>query len=135
MDWLYVADHCEALRMVLDRGRPGETYNIGGRNERSNREVVEAICEILDELRSGSAHCPHRQLIQFVKDRPGHDRRYAIDAAKLQREIGWRARETFQTGLRKTVQWYLDHPEWIEDVVSGGYQQWIEENYKQRSRA
>jgi dTDP-glucose 4,6-dehydratase len=134
-DWLYVADHCEALRMVLDRGRPGETYNIGGRNEHSNREVVEAICEILDELRSGSAHCPHRQLIQFVKDRPGHDRRYAINATKLEREIGWRARETFETGLRKTVQWYLDHPEWIEDVVSGGYQQWIEENYKQRSRA
>ena len=134
-DWLFVADHCEALRMVLERGRPGETYNIGGRNERSNREVVEAICEILDELRPDSVHRPHRQLMQFVKDRPGHDRRYAIDATKLEQEIGWRGRETFATGLRKTVQWYLDHEEWIEDVVSGGYRQWMQENYGQRSRA
>ena len=134
-DWLYVTDHCEALRMVLERGRPGETYNIGGRNERSNREVVEAICEILDELRPNSSHRPHRQLMQFVKDRPGHDRRYAINAAKLEQEIGWRARETFATGLRKTVQWYLDHAGWVEDVVTGGYQQWIQQNYGERSRA
>lgn len=131
-DWLYVGDHCAALRLVLERGRPGETYNIGGRNERSNREVVEAICEILDELRPDSPHCPHKQLIRFVKDRPGHDRRYAIDATKLERELGWRPRETFSTGLRKTVQWYLDHPEWIQDVVSGAYRQWMEQNYQDR---
>ena len=132
-DWLYVGDHCAALRLVLEKGRPGETYNIGGRNERSNREVVEGICEILDELRPDSPHCPHRQLIRFVKDRPGHDRRYAIDASKLEQELGWRARESFSTGLRKTVQWYLDHPQWIEDVMSGAYRQWMEQNYQSRS--
>ncbi len=134
-DWLYVGDHCAALRMVLERGRPGETYNIGGRNERSNREVVETVCEILDELRPGSPHCPHKGLIRFVKDRPGHDRRYAIDATKLERELGWRASETFSTGLRKTVQWYLDNPAWTEDVLSGGYQEWIERNYGRRGIA
>jgi dTDP-glucose 4,6-dehydratase len=134
-DWLYVGDHCAALRLVLERGRPGETYNVGGRNERSNAEVVEAICEILDELRPESRHCPHKQLIRFVKDRPGHDRRYAIDATKLERELGWRPRETFSTGLRKTVQWYLDNSEWIEDVLSGGYQKWIEQNYQSRDHA
>lgn len=133
-DWLYVGDHCVALRLVLEKGRPGETYNIGGRNERSNREVVEAICEILDELRPDSPHRPHKQLIRYVKDRPGHDRRYAIDATKLERELGWRARETFSTGLRKTAQWYLDHAEWTADVLSGAYQSWIEQNYKQRSQ-
>lgn len=132
-DWLYVGDHCAALRRVLERGRPGETYNIGGRNERSNTEVVEAICEILDELEPASPHCPHRKLIRFVKDRPGHDRRYAIDASKLEGELGWRASETFATGLRKTVQWYLENRAWTADVLSGAYQQWIEENYKQRS--
>ncbi len=131
-DWLYVGDHCAALRLVLERGRPGETYNIGGRNERSNAEVVEKICEILDELRPDSKHCPHKQLIRFVKDRPGHDRRYAIDAGKLERELGWRPRETFSTGLRKTVEWYLANPAWTEDVLSGAYQDWIEQNYQQR---
>ncbi len=131
-DWLYVGDHCAALRLVLERGRPGETYNIGGRNERSNAEVVEKICEILDELRPDSQHCPHKQLIRFVKDRPGHDRRYAIDAAKLERELGWRPRETFSTGLRKTVEWYLANPAWTEEVLSGAYQDWIEQNYQQR---
>ena len=131
-DWLYVGDHCAALRLVLERGRPGETYNIGGRNERSNSEVVETICRILDELRPDSPHCPHRQLIRFVKDRPGHDRRYAIDATKLERELGWRASETFSTGLRKTVEWYLDNSAWVEDVLSGAYQEWIEQNYEQR---
>lgn len=128
-DWLYVGDHCAALRLVLQQGRPGETYNIGGRNEHSNREVVEMICEILDELRPHSPHCPHKQLVRYVKDRPGHDRRYAIDATKLERELGWRPHETFSTGLRKTVEWYLDHPEWIADVVSGAYRQWMEQNY------
>src|SRR5487761_1582194 len=124
-DWLYVGDHCAALRLVLEQGRVGQTYNIGGRNERSNRQVVEAICEILDELPPGSSHGPHKQMIRFVKDRPGHDRRYAIDASKLENELGWRASETFTTGLRKTVQWYLDHKSWTEDVVSGAYQQWM----------
>lgn len=132
-DWLYVGDHCAALRLVLQHGKPGETYNIGGRNERSNRQVVEEICGILDELRPDSPHCPHKQLIRYVKDRPGHDRRYAIDATKLERELGWQPRETFSTGLRKTVQWYLDHPQWIEDVVSGAYRQWIERNYQDRA--
>ena len=131
-DWLYVGDHCRALRMVLKRGRPGETYNVGGRNERNNAEVVETICRILDELRPDSPYCPHRQLIRFVPDRPGHDRRYAIDATKLEQELGWRAAETFPTGLRKTVQWYLDHPEWVEDVQSGAYREWIERNYQAR---
>lgn len=132
-DWLYVGDHCAALRLVLEKGRPGETYNVGGRNERSNREVVETICEMLDELRPRSPHCPHKQLIRFVKDRPGHDRRYAIDASKLERELGWRARETFSTGLRKTVEWYLANPEWIADVQSGAYREWIEQNYEDRA--
>ena len=132
-DWLYVGDHCAALRLVLRLGKPGETYNIGGSNERSNRQVVEEICDILDELRPRSPHCPHKQLIRFVTDRPGHDRRYAIDATKLEQELGWRPRETFSTGLRKTVQWYLDHSEWIEDVASGAYRQWIERNYQSRT--
>ncbi len=131
-DWLYVGDHCAALRLVLERGIPGETYNVGGRNERSNAEVVETICQILDELRPDSRYCPHKQLIRFVKDRPGHDRRYAIDASKLERELGWRATETFSTGLRKTVQWYLDNSAWVEDVLSGAYQEWIDRNYEQR---
>ncbi len=132
-DWLYVGDHCAALRLVLERGRPGETYNIGGRNERSNAQVVETICDILDELQPESKHRPHRQLIRYVKDRPGHDRRYAIDATKLERELGWRPAETFSTGLRKTVQWYIDNPAWTENVLSGAYQEWIEQNYQQRS--
>jgi len=132
-DWLYVGDHCAALRRVLQRGQPGETYNIGGRNERSNIQVVEAICEILDELRPDSGHCPHRQLIQYVKDRPGHDRRYAIDAAKLERELGWRPSETFSTGLRKTVQWYLDNSAWVEEVLTGAYRDWIDRNYRHRN--
>lgn len=134
-DWLYVGDHCAALRLVLQRGRPGETYNVGGRNERSNTEVVETICAILDELRPKSPHCPHRNLIRFVKDRPGHDRRYAIDATKLERELGWRARETFSTGLRKTVDWYLANTAWTEEVLSGAYQEWMEKNYGRRDEA
>jgi dTDP-glucose 4,6-dehydratase len=133
-DWLYVGDHCAALRLVLERGRPGETYNVGGRNECSNAEVVETICDILDELRPGSPHCPHKQLIRFVKDRPGHDRRYAIDATKLERELGWRPCETFSTGLRKTVQWYLENTAWTEEVLSGAYREWIEQNYGSRDR-
>ena len=108
-DWLYVKDHCSAIRAVLARGRPGEVYNIGGWNERTNRQIVDAICALLDELRPDPAG-PHRRLISFVTDRPGHDRRYAIDARKIERELGWRPAESFETGIRKTVQWYLDQP-------------------------
>lgn len=132
-DWLYVGDHCAAIRRVLQQGRPGETYNVGGNNERSNRDVVETICQLLDELRPESPYRPHRQLIQHVKDRPGHDRRYAIDARKLERELGWRPQETFETGLRKTVEWYLANPAWVEEVLSGAYKDWIEKNYEQRN--
>jgi dTDP-glucose 4,6-dehydratase len=131
-DWLYVGDHCRALRLVLERGRPGETYNVGGRNERSNKDVVAALCAILDELRPDSPYAPHTQLIRYVKDRPGHDRRYAIDATKLEQELGWRAQETFETGLRKTVQWYLENAEWVREVQSGSYRDWIDRNYAAR---
>ncbi|ADJ29164.1 dTDP-glucose 4,6-dehydratase [Nitrosococcus watsonii] len=120
-DWLYVEDHVRALEIVLDKGRPGETYNIGGHNEKTNVEVVELICQLLDELFSQSSHRPHRSLITFVADRPGHDRRYAIDAGKIARELGWRPRETFETGLRKTVQWYLDNQNWCRRVQDGSY--------------
>ena len=120
-DWLYVDDHAEALYKVLTEGRPGETYNIGGHNERTNLEVVHALCALLDELAPDSGHRPHASLITFVTDRPGHDRRYAIDATKLQREIGWTPRESFESGLRKTVAWYLANQGWCERVTSGAY--------------
>jgi dTDP-glucose 4,6-dehydratase len=128
-DWLYVEDHCEAVRLVLSRGRPGESYNIGGRSERKNIEIVEALCSILDELRSNDPIVPHRKLVTFVKDRPGHDRRYAIDARKIERELAWKPRETFESGLRKTVQWYLEHMDWVSEVTSGSYRQWIAKHY------
>jgi dTDP-glucose 4,6-dehydratase len=131
-DWLYVSDHCEAVRAVLAKGRPGETYNIGGRTEKTNLEVVNAICGILDELRPDSPFAPHASLITFVKDRPGHDRRYAIDAGKIERELGWKPLETFETGIRKTVAWYLDHMNWVEDVTSGHYRQWVADHYENR---
>jgi dTDP-glucose 4,6-dehydratase len=131
-DWLYVEDHCDAIRTVLQGGRVGETYNIGGRSERTNLQVVDALCTSLDELRPESPSVPHRTLVTFVKDRPGHDRRYAIDTAKIERELGWRARETFESGLRRTVQWYLDNPEWVGRVTSGDYRNWVETNYAQR---
>jgi dTDP-glucose 4,6-dehydratase len=121
-DWLYVEDHARALRLVLEKGRLGETYNIGGHNERSNLEVVRAICALLDELLPTSPFAPHSSLITFVADRPGHDKRYAIDAGKLERELGWRPAETFESGLRKTVQWYLHNRIWWERVLSGAYQ-------------
>ncbi len=127
-DWLYVGDHCAALRAVLERGRVGETYNIGGCNEKTNLEVVHAICDLLDELKpraSGS----YREQIAFIKDRPGHDRRYAIDAGKLARELGWQPSETFQSGLRKTVEWNLNHQDWVQDVISGEYRNWVARQY------
>jgi len=122
-DWLYVDDHARALRLVLERGQVGETYNVGGHNERTNLEVVRAICALLDELAPGSPHAPHAGLIAFVADRPGHDRRYAIDAGKIGRELGWRPLETFETGLRRTVAWYLENDAWCRNVQSGGYRQ------------
>jgi dTDP-glucose 4,6-dehydratase len=132
-DWLYVADHCSALRAVLDRGRVGETYNVGGGNQRTNREVVHTVCALLDELVPGSAHRPHAELVRSVPDRPGHDRRYAIDARKIESELGWTAAESFESGLRKTVAWYLANAPWIEGVTSGAYRQWIDRNYGDRA--
>jgi len=131
-DWLYVADHCSALRAVLERGRIGETYNIGGGNQRTNLEVVHTVCKLLDELLPSSPHKPHVQLIQSVADRAGHDRRYAIDARKLEAELGWSAAESFETGLRKTVLWYLEHTTWLDHVTSGAYRTWIDRNYSDR---
>ena len=127
-DWLYVGDHCSGIRAVLERGRAGETYNIGGWNEMPNREIVRVICALLDELRpsaAGSYEC----LITYVTDRPGHDRRYAIDARKIERELGWRPAETFASGIRKTVQWYLDNPEWVTRVQNGAYKDWVDRQY------
>ena len=127
-DWLFVEDHCAAISKVLDQGRPGETYNIGGWNEKRNLEVIETICDIVDEVapRDGA---PRKELITFVKDRPGHDRRYAMDARKIERELGWRPKETFESGIRKTVRWYLDNEDWIRDMTSGAYRQWIAAHY------
>jgi dTDP-glucose 4,6-dehydratase len=132
-DWLYVEDHCDGIRTVLDRGIPGQTYNIGGRQEMSNLEVVRQICAILDDLKP--AQRPYESLITFVKDRPGHDRRYAMDIAKIEREFGWRPRETFASGLRKTIEWYLDNLEWVEHVTSGSYREWINLQYNPSSPA
>jgi dTDP-glucose 4,6-dehydratase len=131
-DWLYVGDHCSAIREVLAKGKLGETYNIGGWNEKANIDVVNAICLILDELKPRIDKKSYAEQIIFVKDRPGHDRRYAIDARKIERELGWRPQETFESGMRKTVQWYLDHQDWVRKVQSGEYQQWMTKNYEQR---
>jgi dTDP-glucose 4,6-dehydratase len=120
-DWLYVEDHCRAIMRVLDAGKPGEVYNIGGDSERTNLQVVETICDLVDELRPGLPHAPCRSLMKFVADRPGHDRRYAIDASKIKRELGWAPQENFETGIRRTVRWYLDNPRWVEHVTSGKY--------------
>ncbi|MCA8272048.1 dTDP-glucose 4,6-dehydratase [Burkholderia sp. AU30280] len=131
-DWLYVGDHCSAIREVLARGVPGETYNIGGWNEKKNLDVVHTLCDLLDAARP-KATGSYRDLITYVTDRPGHDRRYAIDARKLERELGWKPAETFETGLAKTVRWYLDHQAWVGDVASGDYRKWVETNYAQRT--
>ena len=127
-DWLYVEDHCEAIAAVLARGKPGETYNIGGWNEKPNIEIVHRVCDLLDEI-SPVKGSSRRELITFVQDRPGHDRRYAIDARKIERELQWKPRETFDTGLRKTVRWYLENDAWVREVTSGSYREWIATHY------
>ena len=134
-DWLYVKDHCSAIRRVLEGGQVGEVYNVGGWNEKPNLDVVHIICDLLDELRPLASPTPHsplptyRSLITFVQDRPGHDRRYAIDATRMERELGWKPAETFESGIRKTVQWYLDHQDWVQNVTSGAYREWMERQY------
>jgi dTDP-glucose 4,6-dehydratase len=130
-DWLYVKDHCTAIREVLGHGRIGQTYNVGGWNEKPNIEIVHTICALLDEMRPNPAG-PYSRLIKNVQDRPGHDRRYAIDARKIERELGWRPAETFESGIRKTVRWYLDNPDWVAHVQSGAYRDWVEVNYESR---
>ena len=127
-DWLYVKDHCAAIREVLARGRLGETYNIGGWNEKPNIDIVKTVCALLDEMKPDAAG-PYERLITYVKDRPGHDRRYAIDARKIERELGWKPAETFDTGIRKTVRWYLDHQPWVQNVLSGSYRDWVNTQY------
>jgi dTDP-glucose 4,6-dehydratase len=132
-DWLFVEDHCSAIRAVLSRGRLGETYNIGGSSERANLDVVKSICHLVDEMAAPLATGPRRNLITFVTDRPGHDRRYAIDAAKISSELGWKPAQQFESGLRKTVRWYLENPQWVRDVRTGAYLEWINKNYAERA--
>ena len=128
-DWLYVEDHCEAIRTVIAKGRVGETYNIGGNNEKQNLEIVRSICAILDRLRPNDPTVPHEKLLTYVQDRPGHDRRYAIDARKIEAELGWLPKETFESGIQKTVEWYLANDAWIQSVTSGRYRQWMAKQY------
>ncbi|MDD2720649.1 MAG: dTDP-glucose 4,6-dehydratase [Gallionella sp.] len=132
-DWLYVKDHCSAIRCVLEKGRTGEVYNVGGWNEKANLDIVHTVCGLLDELRPRADGKPYSEQIRFVTDRPGHDRRYAIDARKIERELGWKPAETFETGIRKTVHWYLDNQDWVSNVLSGNYRQWVEKNYAGRT--
>ena len=132
-DWLYVKDHCSAIRRVLEAGRFGETYNVGGWNEKPNLDVVHTLCTMLDELSPRADGLPYKNQITYVTDRPGHDRRYAIDATKIERELGWKPAETFETGIRKTVQWYLDNQTWVGNVTSGAYRQWLDTNYGART--
>ena len=128
-DWLYVKDHCSAIRRVLEAGKVGEVYNVGGWNEKANLDVVHTLCAILDELSPRADGKPYKEQVTYVKDRPGHDRRYAIDASKIERELGWKPAETFETGIKKTVQWYLDNQPWVENVTSGAYQNWVGKQY------
>lgn len=139
-DWLYVKDHCSAIRCVLEKGQLGEVYNVGGWNEKANLDIVHTVCDLLDELRPlvqssilNPQSSSYRSLITYVTDRPGHDRRYAIDARKIERELGWKPAETFDTGIRKTVEWYLDNQGWVKNVLSGDYRQWVEKNYADRA--
>jgi dTDP-glucose 4,6-dehydratase len=132
-DWLYVGDHCSAIRRVIEAGRPGETYNIGGWNEKPNIEIVHTVCNLLDGLRPRTGAQSYRELITYVTDRPGHDRRYAIDARKIERELAWRPAETFESGIRKTILWYLDNPDWVARVQDGTYRAWMEKNYAARA--
>jgi dTDP-glucose 4,6-dehydratase len=132
-DWLFVEDHCAAIRAVIENGRPGETYNIGGNSERANIDVVTTICDLVDEIRPQAGATPRRRLITYVEDRPGHDRRYAIDATKITRELGWTPDEQFETGLRKTVRWYLENSEWVNSVRTGAYREWMAQNYAERA--
>ena len=132
-DWLYVKDHCSAIRRVLEAGQTGEVYNVGGWNEQPNIDIVNIICKLLDELRPRADRQSYREQISYVTDRPGHDRRYAIDASKIERELGWKPAETFDTGIRKTVAWYLDNQDWVANVQSGGYRDWVEKNYGERA--
>ena len=131
-DWLYVKDHCSAIRRVLEAGRVGETYNVGGWNEKPNLDVVHTVCAILDELNPRADRKPYKEQITYVKDRPGHDRRYGIDAGKIERELGWKPAETFETGIRKTVQWYLDNQAWVMNVTSGAYKNWVGKQYGEK---
>jgi dTDP-glucose 4,6-dehydratase len=132
-DWLYVSDHCSAIRRVLEAGKPGETYNVGGWNEKPNIEIVKTICALLDELRPRPDGKSYREQVSYVTDRPGHDRRYAIDASKIHQQLGWKPQETFDSGIRKTVQWHLDHADWVAQVQSGAYRDWVQTNYAQRT--
>jgi dTDP-glucose 4,6-dehydratase len=128
-DWLYVQDHCSAIARVLQAGMPGQTYNVGGWNEKPNLDVVHTICQLLDQMRPRSDGVSYAEQITFVTDRPGHDRRYAIDARKIERELGWRPAESFESGIRKTIAWYLDNTEWVAQVTSGAYRQWVGQHY------
>lgn len=132
-DWLYVSDHCTALRSVLAKGRPGEVYNIAGNCEMTNLGIIEAVCRELDELLPGDASTPRRELIEFVPDRPGHDRRYALATGKIESELGWKPSESFETGMHKTVSWYLENQAWLDEVTSGQYRQWMDLNYSERA--
>jgi dTDP-glucose 4,6-dehydratase len=131
-DWLFVSDHCKAIVNVLEKGGVGQTYNIGGNNQRSNLDVVTTICRLLDELAPDSKFRPHEQLITYVTDRPGHDRRYAIDARKIEQELGWKPMESFETGMRKTIEWYLANGDWIKGATGSSYKEWVEANYAHR---
>lgn len=131
-NWLYVEDHCDALRTVLAKGTPGETYNIGDQHEQTNREIVNSVCSILDELKPDSPYVPHSSLIKYVKDRPGHDRRYSLDCSKIHNELGWKPKQMFKDNIRKTVKWYLENMSWLENVVTGEYRDWIRAHYVER---